>query len=582
MATPGVTGSTALLLQANSGASASQLKNLLTSNAVKDSMTELISATPNAIWGYGKLDVFKAASALFNCTPTDRKTYKYDVSTRASQDGGFKLTSERLAVRFTPDISGKIGGFYCQTSGYIADLVVEVRANNANIPGTLTGTLNIPKANLQGFSWNYIDLSSLNISTVSGTDYFIVLYKNVSSSDTFSIRFDQVAVTGRSAYSPNNGTSWSYLNYNFKIRSVVYNNGQLAGHIATINSSDTRNINSSNQFINTNCELIDQLVPSGASAVSGTVNSRVWLGTSVPSYNGSPYVSRHYQITPAASSSTSTGRVTLYFTQAEFTAFNADPGSTLNLPASATDNAGKANLRIGEFMGTSSDSSGTPGSYSSTAVVIDPADGDIVYNTESSRWEVSFNVTGFGGFIVQTSTTTLPVIVEYFKGSNQGAVNLLTWKVNCTNESVTFDVERSDNGNTFTSIGTVFGSSANCSNPFSFTDKLPLEGKNYYRIKITESTGAIYYTSTILLLTDKVLISTINPTFIYKGSNVQVNFAGIKGDLFIHDAAGRLIYTHSLTSGVQSLNLPMQVSGVYFYSIKNQDGNVTSGKLVVE
>jgi hypothetical protein len=46
-------------------------------------------------------------------------------------------------------------------------------------------------------------------------------------------------------------------------------------------------------------------------------------------------VQRHYEIAPTNNASTATGRVTLYFTQAEFTNFNNDPLSVLDLPADA-------------------------------------------------------------------------------------------------------------------------------------------------------------------------------------------------------------------------------------------------------
>lgn len=82
----------------------------------------------------------------------------------------------------------------------------------------------------------------------------------------------------------------------------------------------------------------------------------------MPTYNGLPYVARHYEVAPAANASTATATVVLYFLQSEFTAYNATPNHGADLPIDATDAANnRANLRIVKKSGTSSDNTGLPG-----------------------------------------------------------------------------------------------------------------------------------------------------------------------------------------------------------------------------
>ncbi len=582
MSAPGTAGAVALLLQANPGATATQIKNLLTSTATKDVMTELNGATPNPVWGHGKMDLFKAASSLFNCGPAERKTYKYDSSTRNGQETGSTFSTNRVAVRFTPDMTGKLAGTFFHTSTTATGLFIEVRSNNAGTPGGLLGSTNLDSAFVTRYAWQYIDLSNLNIAITSGTDYFIIIGRSATNTTNWSLRGEALAVDGRSFQSADAGVTWLPITtLDLKIRSVVYNNTQAVGTIAATNSSDTRNIGTSNQFINSNCALIAQLVPSGLNAVSGNVTSKVWIEGAVPTFNGSPYVARHYEVTPAANTATATGKVTLYFTQQEFNNFNAHPSSILDLPSNPLDVVGKANLKIGQYPGTSNDGTGLPGSYTSTPKVIDPADGDIVWNAESSRWEVSFDVTGFSGFIAQSNQFSLPIAVEYFRGNRQGAANMLTWKINCTGGTSVFEVERSVNGADFKNIGSLTATQAACLQPLSFKDDQPFAGNNYYRIKIKAS-GEARYTNTILLQTDRSLTNSLYPSLINKGGSVQVNFTGAKGALLIIDAAGRLVYSTILTSGVQTLSLPIFTSSIYFYSIKNENGSATKGKLIIE
>ena len=582
MATPAVSGSLALLLQANTAATSEQLKTLLTSTATKGGMTELPGATPNSTWGFGKLDVFKAASALFNCGPADRRTYKYDSSTRNSEQTGFRLTTERLGVRFTPDMSGKLGGIYYETAGSATSLIVEVRASTSGNPGTLLGTLKVPSNLFQKYSWNYFDISTLNVSVASGVDYFIVVYRDPSSSEEWTIGAERVSVDNRSVNSSNNGANWSILSSDLKIRSVVYNNGQVSGAIATTNSIDTKNINSSNQFINSNCQLILQAIPNGINPVTGTVTGRVWIESTVQRTTAGPFVQRHYQIAQATATSANAS-ITLYFTQAEFTAFNSDAASTLDLPANPSDAAGKANLRIARYSGTSSDNSGSPSSYSGSVTIIDPADGDIVWNAEFNRWEVTFDATGFGGYFVQTNTTASSNLsIEYFRGNNQGSVNTLTWKVNCTNTTTNFDIERSSDGVVFAPIGTVTTAQDRCLQPFTFNDPSPLGGKNYYRLKAYDGRNTIYSDIVIIDNNNSQPVTRLYPTVLNNSSTVNVVFTGSEGTLSVYDAIGRQIVSKSLVNGSQSINLKLASTGIYFYTIRNSDSVILTGKILIQ
>jgi minor extracellular serine protease Vpr len=582
MSCPVVTGAVALLLQTNPAATVTQLRTALFSNTAKDAMTELPGVTPNTTYGYGKLDIFKAASSTFACAPVDRVTYQYDASTFPNQDvtvGPF--TTQRIAVRFTPNINGKAAGAYFHSGSFSkAPLVMEVRADNSGIPGALLGSMDIADTSILMATWNYVDLSSLNISVTSGSDYFIVLYRNASSSAGWYIRREAVVPDLRTVISGNSGGSWATAPEDYKIRSVVYTNEQLAAGIATANAEAKRKISANNLFVDNSCQLIATLSPAGPNPITDSVTANVWIEAGVPQVGGKPFVARHYQLTPKIDPASATGRIAIYFTQAEFDAFNADPNSTLDLPTGPADVAGKANLLITKYAGSSSDGSGLPGTYSNVPTTINPDDNDIIWNATANRWEVSFNANGFGGFFVQSDFSALPLLVESFSGFQQETANVLNWKVSCFNSEPVFDIQRSSNGINYSSIGATTATNG-CNKTFTYKDKQPMPGNNYYRIKINDN-GAEHYTRSILLQMDKALVTTLAPNIIKRGESILVSLVETEGTLRLMDATGRQVYSQILTKGVQSITLPITQSGPYFYNIQNHAGKLITGKIIVQ
>lgn len=171
--------------------------------------------------------------------------------------------------------------------------------------------------------------------------------------------------------------------------------------IAATAATKTQNV-TNNDFLK-NCEWIAAVYPSiGATqSISGTVSAEVWIEGAVPYYQltNQPYVARHYQITPQTNNAAAVGSVKLYFSQADFNTYNSAPGNTGLLPVGPGDAAGKARLRIMRFLGSSNNGTGLMATYAATgATVVNPADNKIVWNSTLNSWEVTINVTGFGGF----------------------------------------------------------------------------------------------------------------------------------------------------------------------------------------
>lgn len=223
MAAPHVTGACALLLNAKSTLTASQIKTLIGSTANSDAFA---TGLPNTTWGYGKLDIVEAVAKSLNAAATVvQKTFAYDVT------GGSITTplagSAKLAVRVTPDVGGRLSGIKVNVTSNIngivgtGNMLCDVYTNNGGQPGSKLGnTVQHSLGLLNRGTYNYIQMLDANVDVVSGTDYFVVL-SVPGTGDTVRVRMDTTVPVNRSYRF--DGSVWSPIttNNNLRIRAIV-------------------------------------------------------------------------------------------------------------------------------------------------------------------------------------------------------------------------------------------------------------------------------------------------------------------------------------------------------------------------
>jgi Secretion system C-terminal sorting domain len=316
-------------------------------------------------------------------------------------------------------------------------------------------------------------------------------------------------------------------------------------------------------FVDNSCYLVAEVKTAGALPVTGLVNAKVWLETTQPTQ----YVKRHYEITPSVNTTTATAKVTLYFTQQEFNDFNAV--NTIDLPTAANDNVGIANLLIEKRNGTSSNGTGLPNTYAGAITTINPADVDVVWNAEDSRWEISFDVTGFSGFFVKTTLGVLPIQWLHIQGKLlPNKFVEINWKV-AENNIAQYEVEQQTAANIFEKIGLV-PSKGDGENEYSFVDSKILVGIGLYRIKQTGLDGKISYSSIVKLsaANDKQIQVYPNPVEdILTATLNQTNIKNATAQLLTID--GKMITTQKVSSQVFTINTSNLKTGVYVLKIIN-------------
>ena len=259
---------------------------------------------------------------------------------------------------------------------------------------------------------------------------------------------------------------------------------------------------SGTSFSDGTCNTIATILPSGLAQVSGSINTCVRVEDVVHTYHNMPYLQRVYDLVPATNAATATATLTLYYTQGEFTAYNAaKPAPYPALPVDAADALNnKANLRITQFHGT-----GTyPGNYNGGTVdLINPVDAKIVWSgAPLNRWEVTFDIVGFSGFYLHTTVTNapLPINLLSFSGRNNGNSNLLEWATSSEQNSNYFELQRSTDGINFVKAATITAAGNSSTNRnYNYNDNISSFTARlfYYRLKQVDNSGEAKYSTIV-------------------------------------------------------------------------------------
>ncbi len=326
------------------------------------------------------------------------------------------------------------------------------------------------------------------------------------------------------------------------------------------------------------CDPIASILPSGRSPVAGTVQSCVTLASTVGSYNGIPYVPRYYNLEPTTNASTSTATVTLYFTQADFDAYNLAAGSSPLLPTGPSDATGISDLVISQFHGTGT----TPDTYVGASLQIDPGVSNVVWNATASRWEVTFSVTGFSGFFASGSPIVpLPLTLTNFSGKAEAGGNVLSWITASEHNTAYFEVQRSATGGSgFQDLGQVAAAgNSEQSLQYSYTDALagPSHPAYSYRLKMADLDGKYTY-SPIVTLQPLVagLTISVSPNPFAQPISLNVSTPAAGNAVFtVTDMSGQRLVVRNvvLQQGVNALDpslIARLPQGVYVISVATQ------------
>lgn len=181
----------------------------------------------------------------------------------------------------------------------------------------------------------------------------------------------------------------------------------------------------------------------------------------------------------------------------------------------------------------------------------------------------------------------LPIDLLSFSGFKSNTDNILKWATSREVNSLYIDVERSNDGNTFSKLERVAAKGNSSTNSdYSFADKNVTNGLYYYRLKFVSTDSNFKYSKIVAIKRDgqTIITSAVYPNPFIDRINVDIQSAS-KGyaNLHVYDINGKKrqslrVAVDQGSNQIQITNLYNLNAGMYFLKINN-NGTETKVKL---
>lgn len=160
----------------------------------------------------------------------------------------------------------------------------------------------------------------------------------------------------------------------------------------------------------------------------------------------------------------------------------------------------------------------------------------------------------------------LPVKLLFVNLTKSGGSFVIRWRTAQESKFSHFDVQRSRDGRTFETVGSVRGEGTGSS--YAFTDGEPFPNTSYYRLKMTDDDGTFNYSALV-----KGKLDMRDQPFVFPNpGGSQITIGGLaKGDeVRIYSTSGLLVHSRDMTvDGEWKLNMEGKPKGIYTVFIDN-------------
>jgi hypothetical protein len=317
----------------------------------------------------------------------------------------------------------------------------------------------------------------------------------------------------------------------------------------------------------------------GPNELVGDVSSSVTIDSAINLYMNEPYVQRHFDVTPADNAENATATLTLYFTQQEFDNFNSYvTANNLNIPLLPVNGIDNGKVRIIQLHGSFTGSS-NPANYTGGMAVITPV---TTWDAANQWWTVTFPVNGFSGFFASTINFALPLQLLQFTGTWQNNAVQLNWLTAAEVNTKQFVVEKSQEGISFSSIGTLPAMSTYGNHTYQFKDMNFWGNKSFYRLRMLDNDAHFTLSKVIVIRTGNSIAGlTVYPNPVATTANVAFfTVFSVKYSVNVTDMNGKILQSFNGTSvqgkNLFSLNVSVYSEGNYLITLSDKENGKRS------
>ncbi|MEO6818942.1 MAG: T9SS type A sorting domain-containing protein, partial [Ginsengibacter sp.] len=193
--------------------------------------------------------------------------------------------------------------------------------------------------------------------------------------------------------------------------------------------------------------------------------------------------------------------------------------------------------------------------------------------------DVTENQGNLDYWIVKLAAFGLPLRILRFDAVKTNTIVQLSWQT--TNEINTshFIVQRSGNGINFTDIGKIGARNVSGNNDYSLTDASPVNGDNFYRLKMVDVDGKTSYSKIIkIVFTGKNELQAFpNP------AKNSITLSGLqnKGTIKIIATDGKVVKQIAVTANSMMVDISALNKGIFILQY-NDEGKVQRLKIIKE
>lgn len=218
--------------------------------------------------------------------------------------------------------------------------------------------------------------------------------------------------------------------------------------------------------------------------------------------------------------------------------------------------------------------------YTNTTKVVTPGDTTSIVFTPTANTDTYQN----RFYIIFSNTSVLPVHnLTVHATAKEQTVNV-QWNLTKEEHVASYQVERSADAQTFQVLGTVKAVGAT---GYQYTDNTPVAGNNYYRIRVSDKDGSIYYSKVALATFAGQNSIRIFPNPVTNGKfSLTINQPQARYSVRLYNTAGQLVLLHNIehrqATGMYEITLNSTVAkGLYRISVTAAAGEVWNETLQI-